>query len=137
MKTILHNFDVDADPAQILRAISTLDGIRGWWTTEVAGSDEIGGIIELTFDGDFNPQMLVEESGPAVAWRCVGGHDPWLDNRFRFEATSEQPAVVFFRQDYANELSDAAYGRYNFLWGFYLESLRGYVEDGTGKPFSP
>ena len=33
------------------------------------------------------------------------------------------------------ELSDDAYGTYNFNWGYYLESLRLLGETGTGKPF--
>lgn len=41
---------------------------------------------------------------------------------------------VTFAQDYARELSDDEYGTYNFLWGYYLESLRLYCETGEGKP---
>ena len=135
MKTILHNCEIDADGAAILPALRTIDGLSGWWTTKVSGSAEVDGIIDFTFRDDFNPQMLVEEAGDGTVWRCVGGHEPWLDNRFHFELRGERPATVFFRQDYSTELGDAAYGRYNFLWGLYLASLVRYVEDGAGHPF--
>jgi len=42
--------------------------------------------------------------------------------------------VVRFWENYARELSDDAYGTYNFNWGYYLESLRLLGETGTGKP---
>jgi hypothetical protein len=40
-----------------------------------------------------------------------------------------------FIQGYGVELSDDAYGIYNFNRGFYLESLRLLCATGTGKPF--
>ena len=66
------------------------------------------------------------------------GHEPWADNTFRFELEEKGTGtVVRFWQNYARELSDDAYGTYNFNWGYYLESLRLLGETGTGKPFQP
>jgi len=57
-------------------------------------------------------------------------------NTFRFELAGQTGGTtVRFWQDYARELSDDAYGSYNFNWGYYLESLRLYCETGAGKPF--
>ena len=56
--------------------------------------------------------------------------------RIRFELEEKGTGtVVRFWQNYARELSDDAYGTYNFNWGYYLESLRLLGETGTGKPF--
>jgi hypothetical protein len=79
--------------------------------------------------------MVVEETGRTVRWRCVAGHEPWLDNTFRFEIAGAAPTQLMFRHDYARELSDVAYATYNFNWGYYLESLRRLLETGQGKPF--
>jgi len=43
--------------------------------------------------------------------------------------------LLKFTQIYANELDDVSYGIYNYNWGYYLDSLREYLEDGKGKPF--
>jgi hypothetical protein len=43
--------------------------------------------------------------------------------------------LVRFWQYYARELSDDAYGNYNFNWGYYLESLRLLTSARAGKPF--
>jgi hypothetical protein len=137
MKTIIHAFDVDASGEAVREALTSLSGLRGWWSTVVGGSADPGSVIEFTFRDDFNPRMQVEESGSKVVWRCVAGHEPWADNTFHFELGGDGPVSVLFRQEYARELSDKAYGIYNFNWGFYLESLRLYVETGRGKPFEP
>jgi hypothetical protein len=94
--------------------------------------------VDFTFGGDFNPEMRVTELDPPflVGWECVGGHEPWAENTFRFVLESKgSGTVVRFWQEYARELSDDAYGTYNFNWGYYLESLRMFGESGTGKPF--
>jgi len=136
MKTILHAFDIKADREEVRRALTTLEGLSGWWTTEVTGQTEEGGVIHFTFDGDFNPDMRVDESSEGtVRWTCVGGHEPWLENTFEFEITGDAPVNFMMRQHYARELSDRAYGIYNFNWGYYLDILRTLVESGTGKPF--
>ena len=136
MKTILHAFDIAGDPEEVRRALTTLEGLRGWWTTEVAGAADQGGVIYFRFDGNFNPEMRVDESSnSAVRWTCIGRHEPWLDNTFHFEISGEAPVNFTMRQHYARELADRVYGVYNFSWGYYLDSLRTLVESGNGKPF--
>ena len=46
-------------------------------------------------------------------------------------------SVLFFRQEYAQELSDEEYGRYNFNWGYCLHSLKRLCETGEGTPHRP
>jgi uncharacterized protein YndB with AHSA1/START domain len=136
MKTILHAFDIKADHDEVRRALTTLEGLSGWWTTDVTGRADEGGVIHFTFEGDFNPDMRVDESSAgAVRWTCIGGHEPWLDNTFHFEISGEAPVNFTMRQHYARELADRVYGVYNFSWGYYLESLRALAESGNGKPF--
>ena len=117
-------------------ALTTIEGLMAWWTTQVAGTASKGGVINFTFGGDFNPDMRVVDVGDGVVvWECVGGHEPWADNVFRFEFKGAEPVAIVFRQEYARELDDVAYGTYNFNWGYYLDSLRLYCETGMGKPF--
>jgi hypothetical protein len=95
-------------------------------------------MVHFTFAGGFNPDMRVTalESPALVCWECVGGHEPWAQNAFRFELVDRgDGTTVRFRQDYARELSDDDYGTYNFNWGYYLESLRLFSNTGSGKPF--
>jgi len=81
-------------------------------------------------------EITALEPGSLVAWKCVGGHDPWADNTFRFElGDGDRGTRLRFWQQYARELDDDSYGVYNFNWGYYLDSLRLLCETGAGKPF--
>ncbi len=138
MKKIIHCFNVNVPRPKVFAALTTEKGLSSWWSTKVKTSGISGSIVEFTFLADFNPHMkIVTLDGPGILeWKCVRGHEPWADNRFRFALKETDGGTeVMFTQDYARELSDEVYGVYNYNWGYYLESLRLYCEDGTGKPF--
>jgi uncharacterized protein YndB with AHSA1/START domain len=140
MKTIHHVFDTAAPRDKVFAALTTTEGLSGWWTTIVKAEAAVGAVVQFTFAGDFNPAMQVTALEPPalVCWECVGGHEPWAQNTFRFELEGKAGGtIVRFWQHYARELSDDAYGTYNFNWGYYLESLRVLSETGAGKPFQP
>jgi uncharacterized protein YndB with AHSA1/START domain len=127
-----------ASPGSVFSALTTTEGLSGWWTTKVTAEPTVGSVVEFTFEEGFNPRMRVTDLAPGalVAWECVGGHEPWADNTFRFElAGQDGGTLVRFWQYYARELSDDAYGNYNFNWGYYLESMRLLTSAGAGKPF--
>jgi uncharacterized protein YndB with AHSA1/START domain len=138
VKTIHHVIDMDAPGPKIWSALTTEHGLAGWWSTVVRAD---GDRIEFTFAGDFNPVMQIERAEPdaELQWRCLSGHEPWDDNTFRFQLAPLDGSRTRLRfwQDYAVELSDDAYGTYNFNWGYYLESLRLLCTIGAGKPFVP
>jgi uncharacterized protein YndB with AHSA1/START domain len=141
MKVIHHVIDFDPPTSQVWSAITEERGLAGWWSTKVhAPAATVGARVEFTFMDGFNPVMEIAKIEPGVEleWRCVGGHDPWNDNTFRFLlAPHEGRTRLRFWQDYAVELSDDAYGIYNFNWGYYMNSLLLLCTTGTGKPFDP
>jgi uncharacterized protein YndB with AHSA1/START domain len=142
MKTIHHVLDIDSSTDSVWSAITDADGLAHWWSTKVdATKPTVGARIEFTFAGDFNPVMEIIglEEDRKLEWRCVAGHEPWDNGTFRFEVVGldDGRTKLRFWQDYAVELSDDAYGVYNFNWGYYLESLRLLCTTGTGKPFTP
>ena len=49
MKTIHHVFEIAAPPAQIFAALTTTEGLSGWWTTKVSAQAEIGAVVDFTF----------------------------------------------------------------------------------------
>jgi uncharacterized protein YndB with AHSA1/START domain len=142
MKTIHHVLDIDSDMESVWSAITDADQLAGWWSQKLqTGRSAVGERIAFTFAGDFNPVMEITRLEPEreLEWRCVAGHDPWANGTFRFElvALDDGRTKLRFWQDYAVELSDDAYGVYNFNWGYYLESLRLLCASGSGKPFNP
>jgi uncharacterized protein YndB with AHSA1/START domain len=133
---IHHLLEVSAPPARVYEALTTADGLAGWWTTRV--SADSAGVISFTFGGDFNPDMRVTGAieSESVDWEYAGGHEPWEGSTFRFTLTPEdEHTTVRFWQVYGRELSEDAFGSYNYNWGKYLDSLRELCETGRGRPY--
>jgi|SRR5919199_3771582 uncharacterized protein YndB with AHSA1/START domain len=140
MKTIHHVVDIGAPRGEVWRAITTTAGLASWWSTVVRAPSgvDVGGVVQFTFAGDFNPQMQIAamDDSAVLVWRCIGGHAPWADNTFRFELVDhDQGTRLRFWQEYATELDDDSYGSHNFNWAYSLESLRLRCVAGEGKPF--
>ena len=139
MKRIIHVVDVKAELTQVYTALTTHGGLTGWWTTDVTADTTVGGQIDFRFSTSFNAQMLITalQPGRRVEWRGIGANKEWLDNSFFFDLSERNGLTLLtFTQDYARELQDEVYGRFNFNWGYYLQSLKEFCETGTGFPFS-
>jgi uncharacterized protein YndB with AHSA1/START domain len=138
LKKIIHFLRIHAGPGKVYRALTTEEGLTGWWSNSARVEPGLGGVIDFRFAGDFNPDMKVTSLEPnqRVEWKCVAGHDNWQDNTFLFDLRDANGETdLMFVQVYAQELSDEVYGTYNFNWGYYLGSLKQLCETGTGMPF--
>jgi len=135
-----HVFEIRAPRETVFNALTTTEGLSGWWTTgAMAVEAAVGATLVFTFGGPFNPRMRVVELDPParVGWEGVGGHAAWGENttiHFDLDATSGGVMVRFWHQ-VGRELSEDAIATANFNRGYYLDSLRLLCETGRGKPF--
>src|SRR3981081_1422408 len=77
-------------PSAVFEALTTLDGLAGWWS-EVTGNGQADGELRFFFGDDVPAIFHVDEAIPAtrVQWACVGyGHLPdWADTVITFALT--------------------------------------------------
>lgn len=142
MKQIHHVLDIDGGIDRVWQALTTEDGLAGWWSNTLSSEGaSVGSRIRFTFRDDFNPVMEVTglDEDRDLEWVCVDGHKKWQDSRFSFHLSllEDGRCRLRFWQNYALELSDDDFGNYNFNWGYYLESLRLLCTSGRGKPYHP
>jgi uncharacterized protein YndB with AHSA1/START domain len=75
----LHRIGVkDSSPDKVYDALTTLDGLSGWWATDTKGSVEVGGVIEFRFEpGGFDMQVVELKPAERVLWQVVDGPAEW------------------------------------------------------------
>ena len=122
-----------AAPAEaIFDAVTTLAGLRGWWTALVSGpADRAAGALRFEFAGlEEHIVMRVEEvRKPAfVRWTCLEHTSlpEWNGTQVTFsleELGSEHCAVTLRHIGVAPD------------WDHFFASLVSYVERGAGAPF--
>jgi uncharacterized protein YndB with AHSA1/START domain len=127
------------DAAAAYAALTTQDGITGWWTSraEVPGS-AVGDVLKMSFpDAPFTWDMRVDRVEPpsAVEWDCVGGPPGWEKTRVVWGFAPTDDGVVV-RLDHAGfDAVDDMFRIVTVGWAQMLLSLKAYLETGERKPF--
>lgn len=131
MPDILHRVGINAKPEQVFNALTTINGLRDWWSSTAAGNAAMGGIINYGF---CDMQVIAAEPDKPVHWRCIGGPDEWLDTEviFRLDWKEGQTFVMF---KHANWKEPVEFMHHcSTKWATFLLSLRDLVEKSDGHP---
>ena len=81
MIDIIHRIGIKASPAKVYTALSTVDGVAGWWTKETTGESKVGGVITVRFrdhgsdheKGRMDLEVIELSPGQSVRWRVKAG----------------------------------------------------------------
>lgn len=136
MVDILHRIGVTSTPEKVYAALTTVDGLAGWWTEDTRGDSDPGGVLQF----DFEPggiEMKVLETAPRdlVVWEVVGGPAEWIGTQVRFELKQEGDfTIVLFRHEGWQEPVEFMY-HCSTKWAYHLLSLKSGLEGGQYSPF--
>jgi hypothetical protein len=83
MADILHRIGVEqSSPQQVYDALTTLDGLSGWWTETTFGDTDLGGVIEFRFGpGGFDMKVAELDPDRLGCWDVVDGSQEWIGTR--------------------------------------------------------
>jgi len=135
MQDLMHLIKIHASPDRVYDAITTADGIRQWWTRDATIEPKIGATGEFGFNGKrFVAKVTVEEMIPAsrVRWKLANGAWPGADIEFNLKADGNDTILLFAHRGFPR--ADEALASATMRWGFYLLSLKRYVQKGEGSP---
>ena len=136
MPNICLTFGTKTNKSNILGALTTVEGLSSWWTSDTAGEPAEGGTLTFTFgdNGGFDMRVLKNDA-QQVHWECVNGPDDWIGTRLEFDidARDTHNQVLFRHAGWNSE--SAFFHHCSTKWATFLLSLRDYVEKGEGRPF--
>ena len=136
MADIRHRVGVEhSSPQQVYDALTTLDGLSGWWAEKTTGDTEPGGVIEFRFGpGGIDMKVVELDPGRLVRWEVVGGPEEWIGTEVRFDIRQDGDwTIVLFRHEGWREPVEFMH-HCSTKWGTYLMSLKQLVETGDGAP---
>jgi uncharacterized protein YndB with AHSA1/START domain len=136
MVDILHRVGVkDSSPDAVYAALTTIDGLSGWWTRDTTGVAEVDGVIAFRFvPGGFDMKVVELVPGKRVLWEVVEGPDEWVGTQVSFELSQVGDfTIVLFEHRGWGEPVEFMY-HCSTKWASYLLSLKQLVETGTGAP---
>lgn len=141
MADIIHRIGIRKSRKEVFHALSTIQGLAGWWTEETEGEEEVGGKIEFTFrtdTGEVKGKMVMQveklDADVLVGWRCVDGPPEWIGTELTFDISEQDgQSIVLFGHRKWKEANDFM-AHCSMKWAVFLLSLREYVETRKGRP---
>ncbi|HEY8547197.1 MAG TPA: SRPBCC domain-containing protein [Acidimicrobiales bacterium] len=136
MIDIRHRIGVEqGSPERVYDALTTIDGLAGWWTEDTTGSTDTGGVIRFRFpQGGFDMQVTQQEPGKLVRWEVVDGPPEWVGTHVNWELRQDgDHTIVLFRHEGWRETNEFLH-HCSTKWATFLLSLKQLVETGEGAP---
>ncbi len=138
MAHLKHYLLIKASPDKVYKALTSTEGLKGWWTLEAKTDERVGGIAEFIFGEHYHNKMKIVKLVPdkIVTWECIKGDKEWIGTTFLFDIeVKDGDTILRFIHDNWKEETDF-FASCNYHWGYYLRSLKLYCETGSGTPFS-
>ena len=136
MVDILHKVGIETSAVnEVYAALTTLEGLSGWWTDDTQGDTAVSGVLEFRFDvGSIDMKVVELRPAHIVRWQVVDGPPEWIGTTVSFELRQDGDyVVVLFRHE-------GWKGPVEFMhhcstkWGVFMMSLKSLVETGKGAP---
>lgn len=132
---------IRAPRQRVFEALTTIAGLRGWWTPLSSGSTAPGGDLRFEFAAA-NQHIVIHvdvATLSSVQWTCVE-HSPfseWNGTKIAFDLFERSPNAteIWFRHAGLNPVL-ACYDDCSSGWDYFLDSLVALAERGKGTPFS-
>lgn len=138
---IVHRIGVKAPASKVYDALSTIDGLAGWWTERTTGSSKVGGNVAFMFHtpdgqeiGGFTMDVLELAPEQRVRWRVKDGPPEWVGTEVEFQLSrqDDHTIVMFAHRQWREEVEFTAHC--STKWATFLLSLRDFAEQGRGHP---
>lgn len=141
MVDIIHRVGIKAPASKVYAALSTIDGLAGWWTRKTTGDSRVGRTIAFRFDapngeeiGGFDMNVVELAPDEKVRWRVDAGPDEWIGTDVDF-ALSRQGDYTIVRFGHRNWREPGEFMAHcSTKWATFLLSLRDLIETGRGRP---
>jgi uncharacterized protein YndB with AHSA1/START domain len=136
MLDILHKVGIkSSSPHQAYQALTTREGLSGWWTDDTKGESDVGDVLQFRFGaGGFDMKVLELEPAKRVQWQVVDGPEEWIGTKVNWDIRQEGDwTIVLFKHQGWKEPVEFMH-HCSTKWGVFLLSLKSLLETGKGAP---
>jgi len=149
---------IGASAEKVYDAITTPQGLSGWWTPGAEAKPVVNSVARFPFGPDYFKEMQIVELKPLefVKWKCIQGTGEWIGTTLSFQLRpgnkkallkshpelngqieqqqNENGTLLEFHHDDWKEYT-LMFAECSYTWGQFLKSLKLYCETGKGLPW--
>jgi hypothetical protein len=136
MPDILHRVGIKSpSPDATYQALTTIEGLSGWWTQDTQGESDVGGVVQFRFGaGGFDMKVLELDPAKHVLWEVVDGPEEWIGTNVSWNLKQEGDyTVILFKHQGWKEPVQFMH-HCSTKWAVFLLSLKALLETGQGSP---
>ena len=136
MVDILHKVGIETSSVDdVYTALTTVEGLSGWWADDTQGDNRVGGVLQFRFDaGGIDTKVIELHPADRVRWEVVDGPEEWIGTTITFDLKQDGDYVsVLFKHQGWQEPVEFMH-HCSTKWAIFLMSLKSLVETGRGAP---
>ena len=136
-REIWHEIHIHSTPRKVYQALTDVEKLAGWWTTDTRGESTVGGKLEFWFSGHLAAEMVVTEltTDSLVRWRVTErGIADWIDTEISFDISRGRKKTILHLRHSKWREEAAMFPECSMHWAIFLLSLKEFVEMGRGRP---
>ncbi len=139
MSDIVQELTIEATPENVFHALTTSDGITGWWSNHVMAEPKVGSLTDVRFENGevMKFEMTDLEVGKKVHWRCRLSPHNWEGSTITWDLTptAKGTRLLFGQHNLTVGATGYRIEETRAGWEYFLESLKSYLETGKGTPY--
>ena len=137
MPDILHKVGIKSSSLNdVYRALTAVDGLSAWWTTDTKGESKVGGVLQFRFGaGGFDMKVLELHPAARVLWQVVDGPEEWIGTKVSWELKQEGDYTIVLLKHQGWKEPVEFMHHCSTKWGMFLLSLKSVLETGKGTPW--
>ena len=158
MPNIRHELIIGTPAERVYHAITSQEGLSGWWTPDTIAKAEANSIARFAFGPTYFKEMKITalKSPERVQWTCIAGADEWIGTTLTFNLeASDKKTLLNSQPETADQVRQQSstdvtllilqhdgwkdhtpmYAECNYTWGQFLRSLKLFCETGKGTPW--
>lgn len=136
MSQITHDMTINAKYATVFQALTTVEGLRAWFTSQTDGTGKVGTHWKLEFidQPSFSWHILTVEKD-RIVWKCLEGpgNSPGTEVEFSLKPQSEHQTILnICHRGWTH--NDPKFESCVEIWRTLMNHLQRYCEEGIAQP---
>ena len=136
MFDILHRVGIKAPLADVHAALTQVDRLAGWWTTDTTGEGQAGGALAFKFgERGFIDVKVLADQPDRILWEVTDGPPEWIGSRIVWapKVSGDWTVVMFSHTGWREPVEFMHHC--STKWALFLMSLKSLLETGQGQPW--
>jgi uncharacterized protein YndB with AHSA1/START domain len=137
MADVLHQVGIQSSPKTVFTALTEENGIKAWWSEHAKAQAKVGFLNEVSFYGaSVTFKLRVKELDPdkKVVWAVESGPPDWANTDITWTISKHDGQTLLHLAHRGFASTGGNFAAVNYNWGWYVTSLKFYLEKGQGMP---